>query len=75
MVAFDIVKRRGTVEPDADATKRVVQAALAEGLILLSCGVNGNTIRILNPLTISDQLLDEGLIKLANAMTSAAANN
>lgn len=74
MVAFDIVNRRGSVEPDADATKRVVHAALAEGLVLLSCGVNGNTIRILNPLTISDQLLDEGLNMLANALTSAANN-
>lgn len=74
MVAFDIVKRRGTVEPDADATKRVVQAALAEGLVLLSCGVNGNTIRILNPLTISDALLDEGLAMLGRAMVTAAQN-
>jgi len=71
MVAFDVVKRRGTNEPDADATKRVVQAALANGLVLLSCGVNGNTIRILNPLTISDALLDEGLAKLGRALAAA----
>ena len=54
MVAFDIVKSRGGEEPDADATKRVTAAALAEGLVLLSCGVHANTIRILMPLTISD---------------------
>jgi 4-aminobutyrate aminotransferase / (S)-3-amino-2-methylpropionate transaminase / 5-aminovalerate transaminase len=71
MVAFDIVKRRGTVEPDAEATKRVIQAALDEGLVLLSCGVNGNTIRILNPLTITDALLEEGLFKLGNALVAA----
>ncbi len=35
MVAFDIVKSRGGEEPDADATKRVTAAALAEGLVLL----------------------------------------
>nr|WP_295886496.1 4-aminobutyrate--2-oxoglutarate transaminase [uncultured Devosia sp.] len=73
MIAFDIVKRRGAVEPDADTTKKVVQAALAEGLVLLSCGVNGNTIRILNPLTITDAVLDEGLAKLGRAMIAAAA--
>lgn len=73
MVAFDIVRRRGTNEPDADATRRVVQAALAEGLILLSCGVNGNTIRILNPLTISEPLLDEGLAMLGRALAAASA--
>lgn len=74
MVAFDVVRHRGTSEPDADATRRVVQAALAEGLILLSCGVNGNTIRILNPLTISDALLAEGLSMLGAALTAANAN-
>lgn len=73
MVAFDIVKKRGGFEPDADATKRVIQAALANGLILLSCGVNGNTIRILNPLTISDALLEEGLSKLGKALAAANA--
>lgn len=71
MVAFDVVKKRGSFEPDADATKRVIQAALAEGLILLSCGVSGNTIRILNPLTISDTLLEEGLAKLGKALAAA----
>ena len=71
MVAFDVVKRRGTAEPDADATRRVVQSALAGGLILLSCGINGNTIRILNPLTITDELLDEGLAKLGDALVAA----
>ncbi|MFG1349349.1 4-aminobutyrate--2-oxoglutarate transaminase [Xanthobacter autotrophicus] len=73
MVAFDVVKKRGTVEPDADAAKRVTQAALADGLILISCGVYGNTIRLLNPLTIPDALLDEGLGKLERALVAAAA--
>ena len=73
MVAFDVVKRGEGDEPDAESTKKVVQAALAEGLILLSCGVHGNTIRLLNPLTISDDLLEEGLELLGKAL--AAANN
>ena len=59
MVAFDIVKSRGGNEPDADATKRVIQAAIADGLVLLSCGVHGNTIRLLMPLNIPDAILDE----------------
>ncbi|GLQ79132.1 4-aminobutyrate transaminase [Mesorhizobium huakuii] len=71
MVAFDVVRERGGFRPDPDATKRVIQAALAEGLILLSCGVGGNTIRILNPLTISDALLEEGLAMLGKALASA----
>jgi 4-aminobutyrate aminotransferase/(S)-3-amino-2-methylpropionate transaminase len=72
MIAFDVVKQRGSWEPDADATRRVIQAALADGLILLSCGVHGNTIRILNPLTIDNALLDEGLAKLGKALVAAA---
>jgi 4-aminobutyrate aminotransferase/(S)-3-amino-2-methylpropionate transaminase len=71
MVAFDVLKGRGGSEPDADATKRVTQAAMAEGLVLLSCGVHANTIRILMPLTISDEILAEGMGKLERALVAA----
>ena len=73
MVAFDIVKSRGSDEPDAETTKKVTAAALAEGLVLLSCGVHANTIRILMPLTISDEILAEGLGKLEKALVAANA--
>ncbi|MCZ4344424.1 4-aminobutyrate--2-oxoglutarate transaminase [Devosia neptuniae] len=69
MIAFDIVTDSG--EPDAATTKRVIQTALADGLVLLSCGIHGNTIRVLNPLTISDALLEEGLVKLGRALVAA----
>jgi 4-aminobutyrate aminotransferase/(S)-3-amino-2-methylpropionate transaminase len=69
MVAFDIVKTRGTSEPDPDATKRVLVKARENGLILLSCGVYGNAVRLLMPLTISDEQLDEGLDILETALT------
>ena len=68
MVAFDIVKERGAEEPDAVATKRVVAKATELGLILLSCGVNANTIRILTPLTAPDAVVDEGLNLLEAAL-------
>ncbi|MBL8578288.1 MAG: 4-aminobutyrate--2-oxoglutarate transaminase [Mesorhizobium sp.] len=71
MIAFDVVRSRGGEEPDADATKRVTAAALAEGLVLLSCGVHANTIRILMPLTISDEVLAEGMAKLERALVIA----
>ena len=54
MIAFHIVKSRGGHEPNSDAVKRVTTKALANGLILLSCGIYGETIRILVPLTVSD---------------------
>ena len=68
MVAFDIVRERGTDEPDAEATKRVVARATSLGLILLSCGVNANTIRILTPLTAPELIVDEGLDLLEAAL-------
>ncbi|MFS8038659.1 4-aminobutyrate--2-oxoglutarate transaminase [Xanthobacter sp. AM11] len=70
MVAFDVLKQRGGGEPDAEATRRVTRRAYENGLILLSCGTNANTIRILCPLTISDDLLDEGLGILEGALAA-----
>ena len=61
MLAFDLVKQAGAHDPDADATKRVTARALQRGLILLSCGVYANTVRILVPLTASDAIVSEGL--------------
>ncbi|WP_343714495.1 4-aminobutyrate--2-oxoglutarate transaminase [Inquilinus sp.] len=71
MVAFEIVKSRGAADPDADATKRVTQKAYENGLVLLSCGVNANVIRILVPLTASDAIVDEGLDVLEKALAAA----
>jgi 4-aminobutyrate aminotransferase/(S)-3-amino-2-methylpropionate transaminase len=68
---FDIVKERGSDAPDAEATKRVVQRACDLGLIILSCGVNANTIRVLTPLTASDSLVEEGLDLLGEALGGA----
>jgi len=68
MVAFDIVKTRGLSEPDGDMAKRVTARALSNGLVVLSCGTYGETIRLLVPLTASDKLLDEGLNCLEAAL-------
>ena len=68
MIAFDIVKGRGSDEPDGDAAKKVTARALQNGLILLSCGIYGETIRILVPLTASDAILDEGLEAVGAAL-------
>jgi 4-aminobutyrate aminotransferase/(S)-3-amino-2-methylpropionate transaminase len=70
MIAFDIVKSRGAHDPDGDAAKRVTTQALANGLVLLSCGIYGETIRILVPLTASDAIVDEGLDRLEKALVS-----
>ena len=61
MVAMELVKNRRADMPDADLTKALVQAAGRRGLILLSCGIYSNVIRILAPLTIPEAQLEEGL--------------
>ncbi|MBP6112543.1 MAG: 4-aminobutyrate--2-oxoglutarate transaminase [Sphingobium sp.] len=66
MIAFDIVRADGT--PDGVEAKRVCSRALSEGLILLTCGHQGQAIRILVPLTASDALIDEGLDALERAL-------
>ena len=60
-----------TNHPCMDAVKRVQQAALAEGLILLTCGVYGNAIRFLYPLTIQEAVFDEALDIIERALTHA----
>jgi 4-aminobutyrate aminotransferase/(S)-3-amino-2-methylpropionate transaminase len=70
MIAFDIVRERGGEVPDAEMTKKVTQRAADEGLILLSCGTNFNTVRILVPLTAEDNIIDEGLDKLELALSA-----
>ncbi|MFA7264623.1 MAG: 4-aminobutyrate--2-oxoglutarate transaminase [Caulobacter sp.] len=60
MIGFDILRARGG-EPDGVEAKAVTVRALNKGLILLSCGVYGETIRLLAPLTTPDVVLDEGL--------------
>jgi 4-aminobutyrate aminotransferase/(S)-3-amino-2-methylpropionate transaminase len=61
MNAFDL--------PDAAAVKAVIGKAFDGGLIQISCGVFGETLRFLPPLTISDALIDEGLDVLEKALT------
>jgi 4-aminobutyrate aminotransferase/(S)-3-amino-2-methylpropionate transaminase len=70
MIGFEIFKDRGGMEPDAEATKRVTSRALQEGLVLLSCGVFSNVIRILVPLTVEDAVLEEGLGMLERALAA-----
>ncbi|WP_342617776.1 4-aminobutyrate--2-oxoglutarate transaminase [Rhodoferax sp. GW822-FHT02A01] len=60
MVACEFVNPQ-TGAPDADLTKKLQQAALKKGLLLLTCGVYGNVIRFLFPLTIEDSVFEEAL--------------
>ena len=73
MVAIELCKNGDPHQPDADLTKRMVAEAQKRGLILLSCGVYANVIRVLVPLVASDALLDEGLDIMEEALQAASA--
>jgi 4-aminobutyrate aminotransferase/(S)-3-amino-2-methylpropionate transaminase len=70
MVAIELFKNGDVHQPDADLAKAIVAEAAKRGLILLSCGVYGNVIRILVPLTASDTILDEGMAILGDTLRS-----
>jgi 4-aminobutyrate aminotransferase/(S)-3-amino-2-methylpropionate transaminase len=67
MLAAEFVKP-GTTEPDAALTARVAKACHQAGVVVLTCGTYGNIIRLLPPLSLSDELLDEGLSVLEQAV-------
>lgn len=65
MIAFDVL-RDGV--PDGAMARQVCVGAVERGLIVLSCGAIGESIRILAPLTIPDTVLEEGLDRLEAAL-------
>ena len=62
-------------EPTPDAAKAATAAAFARGLLLLACGLDGNVIRLLPPLTASDEELERGLSLLEEALGDAGAGS
>lgn len=67
MIAVEFNKA-GSHDADADFAKKVQAKALESGLILLICGVYGNVVRFLFPLTIEDEVFEEALQKLVAAI-------
>ncbi|GAB3678541.1 4-aminobutyrate--2-oxoglutarate transaminase [Saccharopolyspora tripterygii] len=73
MIAVELV-RGGTREPDADLARAVAAAAHSRGVVLLTCGTFGNVVRLLPPLSISDDLLQDGLDVFADALADIAGS-
>jgi 4-aminobutyrate aminotransferase/(S)-3-amino-2-methylpropionate transaminase len=67
MIAFELGEGGDAHRPAADLTKKLIARARELGLILLSCGIYGNVVRILVPLTAEDAIVDEGVAILAKA--------
>jgi 4-aminobutyrate aminotransferase/(S)-3-amino-2-methylpropionate transaminase len=71
MLALELVEDHGTKAPAAALASATTAAARERGLVLLSCGIYGNVIRILVPLVISDDDLEQGLEILERALVDA----
>jgi 4-aminobutyrate aminotransferase/(S)-3-amino-2-methylpropionate transaminase len=67
MIAFELGEGGDAHRPAAELTKKLTVRARELGLILLSCGIYSNVIRILVPITAEDAIVDEGLGILAKA--------
>lgn len=73
MVGIELVEDRTSRKPAAALTKRWAERCHKNGLIVLTCGVYGNVVRILVPLTASDAIVDEGLGILERSLEDALA--
>ncbi len=71
MVAFELVEDRQSKKAAPEITSRIVAEAEQRGLILLSCGTRANVVRLLAPLTIGEDTLEEGLDILEASIEAA----
>jgi 4-aminobutyrate aminotransferase/(S)-3-amino-2-methylpropionate transaminase len=74
MCAIEIVKDKETKEPAKELTNQIIKEANKKGLLIFSAGVYSNVIRLLMPLVITDEQLEEGLTFLENSIEAAVAS-
>lgn len=72
MCAIELVENGEANSPLPELAKAVAAEAADKGVILLTCGVRGNVIRFLPPLTIAEQLLAEALATVGNIIRDKA---
>ena len=70
MIALELMSEGDYTKPNVELTKNIIAESSKFGLILLSCGFNGNVIRFLPALTMSDAIANEGLDKFSELFTS-----
>jgi 4-aminobutyrate aminotransferase/(S)-3-amino-2-methylpropionate transaminase len=61
MLAIELVADPATAKPSKELAHRITEEAFQRGLLLITCGVHGNCIRVLAPLVIADAELEEAL--------------
>ena len=73
MNAIEIVRDPESREPAGELTAEIVKVALSKGLILVTAGPARNVIRILVPLTVSTEIIDEGMSILETSISEAVS--
>ncbi|MCH2483462.1 MAG: aspartate aminotransferase family protein, partial [Gammaproteobacteria bacterium] len=73
MNAIEIVSDRKSREPAGELTAEIVKVALSKGLILVTAGSARNVIRILVPLSVSTEIIDEGMSILETSISEAVS--
>lgn len=72
LIGMEFMDEQG--HPDADRVTQIKHRAVESGLVVLSCGIDDNVIRLLPPLTVSDAELEEGLDILESAVLGQASS-
>ena len=75
MIAMELVHDGEANQPNPELTAELVVEATRQGVILVSCGIRGNVIRLLPPLTITDALIDESMDLLDNMVNALTGSN
>ena len=73
MNAIEMVRDLESREPAGELTAEIVKIALSKGLILVPAGPARNVIRILVPLTVSTEIIDEGMSILETSISEAVS--
>ncbi len=71
MRLVEFVKDRNTKEPDMEVALEIIKDAASKGLILIRAGLFSNCIRLLPPIVITDEQLQEGLSVFESAVKRA----
>ena len=71
MQAIELVKDRGTKEPDPQTANKLMETTKKRGLLVGKGGLHGNTMRIAPPMTVSKGQIDDALRLLGEALTEA----
>lgn len=75
MIGIEFVNPQHSNQPDANRCSDIVQRCAANGLVIISAGLEKNVVRILSPLVITDEQLSRGLDILENAINESIKTN